>query len=176
MPAYSNLFKKYLHRIFIETGSYQGDGIQMALDAGYEKVYSIELAEALFLQCSERFQDNLNVRVIFGDSANELPKLLKDIDEPVTFWLDGHWSWGETARGETDSPLIKELEAIREHHIKTHTIMIDDLRCWTLKEQGFNVKSLMNIALTINPAYRFTIEDGLSRKQVFYKDILVCHE
>ena len=72
MPAYSNLFKRYLHRVFIETGSYQGDGIQMAFDAGFEKVYSIELVEALFLQCVERFEGDLDVRVIFGDSANEL--------------------------------------------------------------------------------------------------------
>ena len=35
-------FKKYLNPVFIETGSLQGKGIQAAIDAGFQKVISIE--------------------------------------------------------------------------------------------------------------------------------------
>ena len=43
MPATAEQLSKYNgNKIFIETGSLTGDGIQRALDAGYEKVISIE--------------------------------------------------------------------------------------------------------------------------------------
>ena len=74
----------------------------------------------------------------------ELVRLMVDADmaalaarkagvlEPVfmtaLFWLDGHYSGGETAKGDADSPLREELEAIGRHPIKTHVIPIDDVR------------------------------------------------
>ena len=42
MPINFNL-KKYKNSVFLETGTYQGDGIKKALEAGFEKIYSIEI-------------------------------------------------------------------------------------------------------------------------------------
>ena len=43
-------FKPYPNRIFIETGSYEGDGIQAAIDSGnYDLIISIEFPELNFL-------------------------------------------------------------------------------------------------------------------------------
>ena len=92
MPAYKELFQRYPNRIFIETGSYVGDGIQSALDAGFETIYSIELSSQLFSHCCRRFEWDPRVLVCHGDSGEMLPGILKYIDEPVTFWLDSHYS------------------------------------------------------------------------------------
>jgi len=154
------LFSKYLNPVFIESGTYYGDGVQAALDAGFKTVYSIELDGKLYLHCEDRFKDNENVHIIFGDSHLELDNLLSEINSPVTFWLDGHWAGDGTSRGKYESPLVQELEAIGRHHIKSHTILIDDLRCWNKDVQGFDREMLSKACLQINPEYKISFTKG----------------
>lgn len=133
MTANSNLFSKHPNPIFIETGSYMGDGIQQALSAGFNKVYSIELSVGYFDHCEKRFEGDKRVALVGGDSGKILGDILKRVKEPVTFWLDGHWSHANTSRGDEDSPLMKELAHInawREETGLKPTILIDDMRCW----------------------------------------------
>ena len=49
---------------------------------------------------------------------------------PVLFWLDGHYSGGDTAKGELDTPVSVELDSILESPVKGHVILIDDARCF----------------------------------------------
>jgi len=153
MPASVELFKKYPNRIFIETGSAYGDGIQQALDAGFENVYSVESSKDCYDHCVERFKDDLGIRVylVYGDSREEL-KHVVEIPFQITFWLDGH--------NEDDYPLLAELEAINAHPIKTHTILIDDLRMLDEKKHGLSIQILQNKILEINPDYKFRFENG----------------
>jgi len=174
MPATTNLFKKYLKRVFIETGTYRGDGVQSALDAGFKQIYSIELGIDLYIHCRFRFAAVDNILLFNGDSATLLSSLLTNIDESVTFWLDGHYSGGDTVLGSRNTPLMQELEAIKNHKIKTHTIMIDDLRCWSKTDHGFSTDDLVKIVLSINPEYNITFEDGNDRGTILHKDILVA--
>ena len=166
MPATKELFQKYQNPILIESGSYNGDGIQSGLESGFEKIYSIELSEKYFNVCIERFKINKNVILIFGDSSEKMSELLNTIKEPVTFWLDGHYSGEDTARGSQDTPLIQELEIINNHHIKTHKILIDDLRGWDHNTHGFDTLDLMKLILIINPDYKFTLEDGYIKHDI----------
>jgi len=175
MPANNEIFKKYMNPAFIETGSYLGDGIQSAIDAGFNKVYSIELSPLHFHNCVERFKYNLKVHLVLGESHKELEALLKNINTPVTFWLDGHYSGPHTAKGEVESPLLQELEIISRHHIKNHTILIDDLRCWSIENHGFNTAILKDKCLDINSNYKFTLENGYDKGQTFIDDILVAY-
>jgi len=158
--ATKELFQKYMNPVFIETGTYMGDGVQLALDAGFKKIYSIELTGELYEKCMERFKGNTAIHLIHGDSYLVLDDLLKLINEPITFWLDGHFAGPGTSMGKYESPLMQELEAIGRHSIKTHTLLIDDLRCWSLKNQGFNTKTIMNKCFQINHDYKFTFENG----------------
>ena len=96
MPATIEQLSKYNNnKIFIETGSLIGDGIQRALDAGYEKVISIECHPGYYETSKERFKDNDKVEVILGDSSKDLYDIIKDIKEPITFWLDAHYMWND---------------------------------------------------------------------------------
>ncbi len=172
MPSNTENFKKYPNNIFIETGSFLGDGIQQALDAGFENVISIELSDKYFSISSNRFIHNTNVKIVKGDSFKILPELLISINEPVTFWLDGHHSCGDTALGEHWAPLIQELDVIKNHHIKNHTIIIDDMRCWEEPNpvHGFYKDDIFLKLKEINTDYKLTYEDGLEKN-----DILVAH-
>ena len=175
MPGYRELFERYPNPVFIETGSYLGDGIQAAHEAGFETIYSIELSENLYNYCRAVYGYCPGVHLICGDSAIELANILKEIHEPVTFWLDSHYSGGATAMGAIESPLLQELEVISRHEIKTHTILIDDMRCWTMEIHGFNTQSLVERISRINTDYWFQYEDGRDNKLKTYKnDILVA--
>jgi hypothetical protein len=174
MPSNTENFKKYPNEIFIETGSYVGDGIQQALDAGFKSVISIELSDKYYTISSNRFIYNTKVKIIKGDSFKVLPELLKNINEPVTFWLDGHHSCGDTALGDYWAPLIQELDVIKEHPVKTHTIMIDDMRCWQAPNpvHGFYKDDIFEKLKEINPDYKFTYEDGLEKNDILVASII----
>jgi len=164
MSANKGLFKKYLNRIFIETGSNYGDGIQQALDEGFEVVYSVDILQDRYEHCKEKFKDNPNVFLIHNDTLIFLRVILPTIDEPVTFWLDAH-------KGNGKSPLLKELEIIKNHSIKTHTLLLDDLRDWNLKQTGFDTEILKKHILQINPEYKFILEDGYVPKDILVAKI-----
>jgi hypothetical protein len=159
MSATDGLFGKYLNRIFIETGSNYGDGIQQALDEGFNLIYSVDILPEKYEYCTDRFIANDNVHLFLNDTVVFLNTLLLTIDEPVTFWLDAH-------KGNGKSPLLKELEVISRHHIKTHNILIDDLRDWKRKICGFDTDILKQVILRINPDYQFVLEDGFVMNDV----------
>ena len=62
-----------------------------------------------------------------GDSQSLLPTILEKINEPAFFWLDAHYSGGETSFAKEHSPIEYELKSILDHHIKNHVILIDDV-------------------------------------------------
>lgn len=168
----TEVFRSHLKRVFVETGSIQGDGVQKALDAGFEEVYSIELAPHLYEHCCERFKNNPHVHLFLGDSSEGLKVILKKINEPVTFWLDGHYSWGETARGESNTPLLKELEIIANQPIKTHTILIDDVRCFgTTEFDDIDKNTIVKKLLAINSHYTLSYEDGYQKNDVLVAEV-----
>jgi hypothetical protein len=162
MPSKSENFKKYLNPVFIETGSFIGDGIQQALEAGFQKVISIELSEKYYNVCKERFKGDPRVFIHKGDSYKVLPVVISEINEKITFWLDGHHSCGDTALGDYWAPLIQELDAIKNHKIKDHTILIDDMRCWKEPNpvHGFSEIDIIKKLKEINIDYKTIFIDG----------------
>lgn len=118
----------------IETGTFLGDTTAF-LAKSCDTVYSIELAEQLAKNALERFANVSNVTIIHGDSSKCIPELLTNLPGKKLFWLDGHFSGtcfqGEskivTARGDSDTPVVAELQAILNDSI-AHVILIDDAR------------------------------------------------
>lgn len=113
--------------IFVETGSYRGDMAAWA-SRWFPRVHTIELQPALAAAARLRFTDEEKVTVHEGDSAQQLARLLPALTAPTLFWLDAHYSGGETARGAEDTPLLRELAEIRRHAAAGSVILIDDAR------------------------------------------------
>lgn len=155
-------FPRCPNKYFIETGSYFGQGIQMALNSNlFEQIYSIELAPHFYEHCKKLFAKYPNVKLLQGNSGEVMPQILSQIDAPATFWLDGHYSSDNTAKGITNNPILDELESIRQHRIKNHTIMVDDLRLFGTSEFDFiEVDDIKQKILEINPKYKFTLLEG----------------
>lgn len=120
---------------FIETGSHRGDGIDIALRAGFEAIYSVDISPFCYGWCSHRFRYcRTKVHLYLGDSRDFLHNVLSFLTTPAVFWLDAHWCGGDGEIKGADSvyevraPLLEELDIIRTHDICTHTILIDDIR------------------------------------------------
>jgi hypothetical protein len=152
-------FKPFLCKYFIETGTFTGSGIDQALAAGFPIIHSVELDYRLAHEAGKRFSSNQNIHVWHGDSGSVLFYLTKDIDEPMTFWLDGH-NGAYNPHGE-NTPILRELEEIKKHHIKTHTILIDDMHCAGGPLFDFITKEqIIGKIKEINPAYEITYVAG----------------
>ena len=74
-----------------------------------------------------KFQKNKNVKFYLGDSKKVLPILLETIQEPCTIFLDAHYSGKYTVCGEDETPLLYELEILKNRPYDD-IIIIDDCR------------------------------------------------
>lgn len=156
--------------ILIESGSLYGDTIQRALDCGYTTVYSIEIDEKLYKLVSGRFNKQIEegtVKLFFGSSIDVLPNVLRDIDEPVTFWLDAHLHEGDYGV-EHNAPIIEELDIISEHHVNNHLVMVDDMRI--IRKSSWGRGGLESLVLegvkNINSDYNISYRDGINKDDV----------
>jgi hypothetical protein len=113
-------------RVFIETGTFAGSMID-AVRSRFDRVVSIELDPTWHARAIERFRPDSRVTLLLGDSALILPEVLERLTEPALFWLDAHYTGPVAARGALDSPIVRELEAIRAHRM-SHVVLIDDIR------------------------------------------------
>ncbi len=113
--------RKYGYTILIETGTYMGDMVE-AQKSNFKKIFSIELGIDLFEKAQKRFKNEKNIAIVQGDSGKVLPQILKNLYEPAIFWLDGHYSAGITAKGDKNSPIFEELNAILNNKQFKHII------------------------------------------------------
>ncbi|HEV3271364.1 MAG TPA: hypothetical protein VGZ93_04200 [Candidatus Methylacidiphilales bacterium] len=90
-------------------------------------MFTIERAEGLYREHHEALRALGNVEPLYGDSKDLLPEVVSRLgDKPAIFWLDGHWSGGETAGENDECPLVSELETLS--HRRGDVILIDDAR------------------------------------------------
>jgi hypothetical protein len=121
---------------WVETGTLFGDTAAFLSELGALHVYSVEPSPQFFDRARDRFSTNDGVTIIHGLAEDALPDVLKGIVGDVSFWLDGHYSGGETFQGDQDTPIREELAAItaRLPLFNRVTIFVDDFRCFGTSE------------------------------------------
>ncbi|NBR61187.1 MAG: hypothetical protein EBT86_05985 [Actinobacteria bacterium] len=162
------LLDKHLNKIFIETGTQYGFGIEVALQCDFEKIYSIDIDSKYHAHCTNKFKEQIETNQIelwIGDSAKMLGNILDRIKEPITFWLDAHGGAGGGTG--TVCPLLNELKQIQEHSIDRHTILIDDRRMFG-KVWGVGLKEddVISLLKEINPEYKIEYANGCEPKDI----------
>lgn len=114
--------------VWIETGTYHGDGVASALVQGYKRCVSIEMNRVAYDIAMRRFAGDRRVQIVLGAS----PMLLSAVINPArstTFWLDAHYSGGADERHPQygECPLLWELDAIMSQPWEIPpAILIDD--------------------------------------------------
>ncbi len=161
------LFNEFPNRYFVETGSLRGEGVIEALRTGFTEIHSIELSPHYHSYCKDTFSHLPHVHFWLGDSATLLEEIIQKIDKPITFWLDGHYSGTDTAKGSRNTPILQELAAIKRHPIKTHTILIDDVRLFSSEEfDHISLSTVKQLILEINPNYVISFKDAFQERDI----------
>lgn len=172
----SHLKEEYIHKYsngktFVETGTYLGQTVELVRRTRkFEKIISIELNDELWSKADKYFKSEPHIEIQHGDSVDQMVKIceaLKNADEAATFWLDAHAS-GPLSGGKTGpSPLVQELEAIRDTGRNDHTIFIDDLRLFGSPEWDYlDFAPIQKLLNEINPDYKLIYLDGEKEKDV----------
>jgi hypothetical protein len=135
----SRYAREYDLPVLFETGTYKGGGVKLALKAGFEKIYSVEIVDEYFRENVDRFSANRNVTILQGESEAVLDRTLPEIEGNILFWLDAHFPGADGGLADYNScederirsPLESELEVIRKHRPKgTDVFILDDLRIY----------------------------------------------
>ena len=157
-------------KIFIETGTFFGDTVDFFKNH-FTKLYSIELSEELAEKAKKRFENNAKISIIQGNSSVELSNILREINQPCIFWLDGHYSsefwigkeFIRTAKGEQNTPIWQELLQIINHKVKNHIILIDDARCFNGRYDYPRIKKIKKFISKHLPFYSLEVKNDIIR-------------
>lgn len=148
---------RYGPRIMVETGTLHGDMVE-AMKPYFKQLYSIEISPALARKAQDRFANEGNVTIIENDSAIALKSLVPEIHEPALFWLDGHYSGGNTGKGDKDTPIMEELATIFASKLP-HIVLIDDARCFGTEKDYPSVKQLESYVRSMRPNSEIVIKN-----------------
>ena len=122
-------------KILVETGTYMGD-TPWQLRHLFDKVWSVEVHPPLAELARERFKSIPQVSIVEADSRHALKEIVPQIDKPVIYWLDGHYSGGLTGMGEAVCPIFAELDTVFAQTRHPFVILIDDARLFG-QEDGY---------------------------------------
>ncbi len=165
--AVKEYVRRFGVRIFIETGTFEGEMVD-AVQSLFSRVYSIELADRFFNEARWFFRSLPHVTIVQGDSGSRLAEILAGVNEPALFWLDGHYSGGDTGHGAESTPVMAELDAIFGHPLKSHVILIDDARCFTGTDGYPTLRALYELVRPEERGLRMEVRDDIIR---IYPDI-----
>ena len=137
---------------WVETGTHYGYTTSL-LAIKSLNVHTIEPSAELYEASKIRLSKLANVVQYFGTSEQHFSAILKNLSGNACFWLDGHYSGGNTYKAQTDTPIITELKSIEAaiNHLNNVVILIDDIRCcYTIPSEFPSINFYVDWALSCN--------------------------
>lgn len=120
----------------VETGTAQGVTTGV-LAAHFKKVWTIELREEYYNTARVTLKDIKNVKMVKGSSAQKLLDVIKQVNAPAVYYLDGHYSGPGTGQDfniqTPDTPILVEMEALSRSKYN-NVVIIDDARLFKGQE------------------------------------------
>jgi len=107
---------------------------------------------------------------LYGDSPEKLKEIISRSSIPSIFWLNAHWSGGQTYGENNECPLTKEIDIINNSQ-NSHCILIDDARLFlSPPPHPYSAEEWPNITNVLN---------GLRAKNeknyiVIIEDVIIC--
>ncbi len=159
-----SLQKQFNIQTFVETGTFNGGTCTWASEH-FKKVITVENSKVIHERTSTKFKHLTNIDFLFGHSLEHLKNIVANLNEPAIFWLDAHWSGGDTYGVNDECPLIEELHIINSSKIN-HVILIDDARMFVKPpkpphkaEQWANISQIITELNMIGDRYCFIADD-----------------
>lgn len=158
--------------IFIETGTYSGvTSFNMA--PLFKHVHTVELSYDLYTTSQRKLKACSNVTTYHGSSAQTLETIIPQCKGTLLFWLDAHYSGGNTVFSNSNpdnanavTAIREELEIIAKARLTDCLILIDDMRgfgsvigkteflgCWAYP----SIQEVCALGYTINKNFEFIL-------------------
>lgn len=147
----------------VETGTFQGVTARSLADI-FMDVVTIELSPEIQAAAAQGLSDLPNVRSVQGHSG----ALLREVAHaatPTLYFLDGHWSGGDTAGVEDECPVLDEIAAIGSGH-PNDCLIVDDARLFTSSpppphraEQWPSLLQVFDALRALHPTHLITVLD-----------------
>ncbi|WYD80630.1 MAG: hypothetical protein V8K32_15115 [Candidatus Electrothrix gigas] len=124
---------------FCETGTYHGNAVIKALEAGFKNIATVEVSKVNQEKARKRIDEHpmskaAHIDYVLGDAEQNMIRLVEfakshEAEHPV-FWLDAHthvFEDGTRTEG-NECPLISEISAVNQGFNGSAILLIDDLR------------------------------------------------
>ncbi len=140
MPSLNKTFLENLqddytsYPCFIETGTNAGTTI-FAMESLFDILHTIEFSADYYNNAKNSYSGN-KINFLLGDSSVVLESLLPAVNTKCIFFLDAHWSGGDTGHAEKDCPLEEEMTHINNLCKHEAIIIIDDVRLFGLDKSS----------------------------------------
>ncbi len=129
-PSYSKI------KVAVETGTGYGH-TAIGLSYHFSKVITVELVQKLFEYAAKKGKGHGNIDFRYGDSVTLLPQILHSVgDEPILFYLDAHYSGGESETLGAKPTVLEELKIINRLRNNYDMIVIDDCKYFGVFRDG----------------------------------------
>lgn len=143
MPSINIDFLKLLHddyskyNTFIESGTFVGETI-FNMEPHFKHLHTIEISKYLYDKVKHNVKKECKINFILGDSSVVFESLLPEIKDNCIFFLDGHYSAGNTGKGNKDCPLVEEILHINKLFKGNAILIIDDFRLFGKRDGECN--------------------------------------
>lgn len=150
--------------VFVETGTFRGDTVELVKDL-FREIHSVELSPEYFEAASSRFARQAHIDLVRGDSAMALADWAPRLRErSVLYFLDAHWCVADNTAGETSQcPLLNEIRSIGQLNAES-LIVIDDARLFLAPplapheiSQWPNFNEVLDVLRAISPFHRVMV-------------------
>ncbi|MDO8811307.1 MAG: glycosyltransferase family 2 protein [Gallionella sp.] len=114
--------------VFVETGTFRGDTVNLVKDI-FRDVYTVELSAEYYAEARSRFGEQAHIHLVHSDSVTALADWAPNLrGRSVLYFLDAHWCVAANTAGEASQcPLLGEIRAIDQLSADS-LIVIDDAR------------------------------------------------
>lgn len=170
-----DILSSYRNNVFIETGTYLGGAIDLAIKLNFREIHSVDISRKYEISNKEKFKNYPFVNLHYGESFIILDKILENINDKVTFWLDAHYDIFSDVCGLYKCPLLQELNVIKNYTNNYHTILIDDIRMFkSTNEWNISLEDIIKNIKLINKNYKILFVDGKDDDKFRKDDILIA--
>lgn len=165
--------------VFIETGTADGTNA-LQVSKIFNEVYSTEINSKVFKLAQEKLEDKKNIHLYLGDSKQTLITILSQVNNAPLIYLDAHCSGPGSGKGDENTPILHELEIIKNSKIKNAIILIDDARLF--QDEIFIKKELIlepteeNLTdyPNLNQLKKAILEINSDYKVIIYGDMIIA--
>jgi hypothetical protein len=121
----SNFTQLQSIKSFYESGTYYGS-TSIEMQPHFNQIITVEVSVNLYKNYHQKLSAFPNISHINGASEDILYDVLNINHNEFIFFLDGHYSSGDTGSSNIEVPLLEELNCINKLYKKNGLIIIDD--------------------------------------------------